>query len=239
MPATTSNKQQVLTHLLGAVKLPDTPELSKRPILEEIIYSLCREGSTTELADQAFRRLQTQFFDWNEIRVSSVAEVEEALVGLADAHGRAQRIISLLQEVFEESYSFDLDGLVKKGAKQAAKDLLHYQAVGDYAIAWLTQRTLGGHAIPVDVPTLRVMRRLGLVDEHQDNPEAVRGSLEHAVQKAKGIHVCEAVSHLAKDVCWEDVPNCANCPMHEVCPSAQQTQRQRNADRPNPRLKPR
>ena len=52
--------------------------------------------------------------------------------------------------MFESTYSFDLETLHKKGVKQAAKQISRYQAASDYTVAWVTQRTLGGHAMPLD-----------------------------------------------------------------------------------------
>src|SRR5205807_2107642 len=85
----------------------------------------------------------------------------------------AQRVVALLQEVFESTFSYDLEGLNKKGLKQAAKQIGRYQAADDYTVAWVTQQSLGGHAIPVDAPTLRTAGRLGLTDGEAD-PEADR-----------------------------------------------------------------
>ena len=42
---------------------------------------------------------------------------------------------AFLQEVFETTFSFDLEGLQKKGLKQAAKQLGRYQAADDYVTA--------------------------------------------------------------------------------------------------------
>src|SRR5262249_31231594 len=163
---------------------PAEPE--SLPVLEQFLYAVCREGATREQADRAFRGLRERFFDWNEVRVSSPREVEEVLGDIPDAETRANRLISLLQEVFETTFSFDLEGLHKKGLKQAAKQLARYQAANDYAVAWVTQQTLGGHAVPLDGPALRVLRRLGLIDGSQEELEALRGSLEHIVPKARG-----------------------------------------------------
>ena len=66
---------------------------------------------------------------------------------------RARRIIGLLQEVFEASYTFDLGEIVKKGLKDTARKLRLQGGRNDYAVAWVVQRTLGGHAIPLDEPT--------------------------------------------------------------------------------------
>jgi endonuclease-3 len=160
------------------------------------------------MADQAFRNLQHHFFDWNEIRVSSVREVEESLSDLADVENKANRLISFLQEVFETTFSFDLESLHKKGVKQAAKQLSRYQAANDFTVAWVTQFSLGGHAIPLDAPMLSVLRRLGLLDDNENNPEALRASLEHLVPKSRGALFVELVTALAHDSDLEDDPTC-------------------------------
>ena len=175
------------------------------------------------------------FFDWNEIRVSHPHEVEETLDGLPHAATKAQRVIALLQEVFESSFSFDLDGMDKKGMKQAAKQIGRYQAADDYTVAWVTQHSLGGHAIPVDAPTLRTAQRLGLTED-EAKTEATRASLEHQVPKAKGPQFVEYLSLLAKDFCWEDEPNCTACPMKGECLTGITDSRcQGNGRRPKPR----
>jgi endonuclease-3 len=220
MPAIT-NKQRQLNQLFTALKKGhDAPESEALPVLEQFLYGICREGATRDLADRAFQNLREQFFDWNEVRVSSPREVEEALADLPEAEVRAERLISFLQEVFEKDFSFDLEALRKKGLKEAAKELAKYQAANDYVVAWVVRQSLGGHAIPLDLPTLRAARRLGLIDCDPDDMEAARASLEHLVPKAKGTLFCDLVSNLAAETCWEEEPRCGACPLAGDCPSA-------------------
>ena len=73
-------------------------------VLDQVIFSICREDSLQEKAEAAFRNLQTRFFDWNEVRVSSTAELMEALAGLSNSRARAERITGFLQEHFEATY---------------------------------------------------------------------------------------------------------------------------------------
>jgi endonuclease III len=155
------------------------------------------------------------------VRVSSTRELDEAFAGYPDPESRAQRLIDFLQEVFETTFSFDLDPLHKKGLKQAAKQLSRYQAANDYAVAWVVQQSLGGHAIPLDTPTIRVLRRLGLIETDQGDPEALRASIEHLIPKIRGPLFSELVSALADEYCWTDKPNCSECPMATSCPSCQ------------------
>jgi endonuclease-3 len=240
---TVTNKQRVISQIFAGLHKGHkghgaAAEPGARPVLEQFLYALCREGVTREKADQAFRFLRERFFDWNEIRVSSVREVEEAFAGFPQPDVRAQRLIDFLQEVFETTFSFDLDPLHKKGLKQAAKQLSRYQAANDYAVAWVIQQSLGGHAIPLDIPTLRVLRRLGLIETDQGDMEALRASVEHLIPKIRGPLFSELVSALAAEYCWEEKPHCGACPMASACPSAQtanDSPAPSRAGRPKPR----
>jgi endonuclease-3 len=226
--ATTTSKQRLLNQVFATAPKNGGPreagegKAEARPVLEQLLYAVCREGVTRERADRAFHALREHFFDWNEVRVSSVREVAEALEGLPTGEARAQRIIGCLQEVFETTFSFDLEGLHKKGLKQAAKQLARYQAANDYAVAWVVQQSLGGHAVPLDGPSLRVLCRLGLLDGDQGDLEALRASLEHQIPKARGPLFNDLISALADDVCWSEAPNCQACPLSGACPTAQE-----------------
>jgi endonuclease-3 len=117
--------------------------------------------------------------------------------------------------------------------------LARYQAANDYVVAWVMQQTLGGHAIPLDQPTLRAAQRLGLIDEAQDDPEAVRSSLEHLVPKSRGPLFSEVMSRLAGEVCLEAEPNCPGCPLAADCPTGQEYNREGLAEVRGGRPKPR
>jgi endonuclease-3 len=249
MPAIT-NKQQLLNHAHAALKkrfpLPALEAESPRPLLEELIFAICREGSTTADATAAFERLRKTFVDWNEIRVSTVQEVADALRPLPQAGPRAGWIIGVLHAVFELNYAFDLGDMEKKGLKQAAKQVSRYfnvkdleakqlkqaakqisrfKQVNDFAVAWVVQRSLGGHAIPLDGPTVRVLQRLGVIDPGEVDPEdleSLRSGIEHVIPKARGPEFTELFSIHAKEICTEKDPLCAKCPLLSECPAGQE-----------------
>src|SRR3954464_4726385 len=123
---TFTNKQRVF-NLLFSTEVKDKPAAEEpRPVLEQFLYAVGREGVPRDQADRAYRNLREQFFDWNEVRVSSVRELADAMQGLPNAEGRALQLIEFLQDVFETTFSFDLEHLHKKGLKVAAKQLARY-----------------------------------------------------------------------------------------------------------------
>ncbi len=210
-------KQRVIAKLCGVTKKPDEPrELS---VLERMVYAVLREDTSREEADHAFDSLLKAFFDLNEVRVSAAREVARAIRNLPDNMARAERIIAILQEVFETTYSYDLEGLHKKGLKQAQKMLERYRGSSPFMVSYVLRHSMDGHAVPIDDSMLRCLKRLNLIDANVD-AEAAQGSLEAMVPKAKGMAFAEGLSAVAHKYCLEHGPKCASCCFSDVCPSA-------------------
>ena len=168
------SKTQLLNNIHTLLKRRYKPKVdrnaSKLSVLNAVVYGICHEDTTREHANQALSRFNDEFFDWNEIRVSSVDEIQQTLAGIPEPETRAQRIRRFLRQLFNRTYSFTLDALAKKPLKEALKVLRTYDAFeSDYVTATVIQHALGGHAIPVDKPGQRALHRLG-----SRNPKCLR-----------------------------------------------------------------
>lgn len=220
----TQSKAQYLNdvHALLKKRYKPKPESStpRFSVLEAVVYGICHEGTTREQANQALSRFKDDFFDWNEVRVSTIEEIQSALAGLPDTEERAQRIRRFLRQLFDRTYSFTLDALVKKPLKESLKVLSDYEAfASDYVTATVIQQALGGHAIPVDGPILRALTRLGVAEAEADVP-SLRGMLERAIPKNRGHEFCDLLEELTHDTCVEGEPDCPRCELRKVCPTA-------------------
>jgi endonuclease III len=222
--AATVNKQKVLDHVFVALKKKyDVPEPETRGVLEHLLYAIVREGTTRQKADLSFVSLKTRFVDWNEVRVSTVQELCDAMGPLPDVANKARRLIGVLQEWFELTYSFDMEEIAKKGLKEGAKKISRLEGATDFVVAWVMQHGLGGHAIPLDGPTMRVLNRLGVLEGESESLESLRGTVEHFVPKAKGPAFVELLGILADEVCLEESPKCGKCPLLDDCTTGQTT----------------
>ena len=107
--------------------------------------------------------------------------------------------------------------------KQAAKQLARYKdhGVSDFVVAWVMQRSLEGHAIPLDEPTIRVLQRVGAIDEEIEELEATRATLEHYIPKSTGIDFTDRIIQLATTICLPVNPRCPECPLLPICPTGQ------------------
>lgn len=222
-PMAAQSKAQFLNDVHTQLKRRYKPKpdraAGRMSILEAVVYGICHEDTTREQANQALSRFKDQFFDWNEVRVSPIAEVQETLVDIPDPQGRAQRIRRFLRQLFAKTYGFNLEPLTKKPLKEALKVLQGYEAfTSDYVTATVVQQALGGHAIPVDDSTRRALDRLGISEP--DVP-TLRSVLERAVPKNRGAEFLELLEELAHDTCVPGTPDCPRCELRKLCPYAQ------------------
>jgi endonuclease III len=215
----TQSKTQLLnnihTLLKRRYKPKADPNASRLTVLKAVVYGICHEDTTREQANQALSRFDSEFFDWNELRVSSLEEIQESLAGIPDPDERAQRIRRFLRQLFNRTYGFTLDALAKKPLKEALKVLQTYDAfASDYVTATVIQQALGGHAIPIDKPAHRVLERVGV---SESEVSALRAILERAVPKNRGVEFLDLIEDLANDTCLETDPECPRCELRKVC----------------------
>ena len=174
------------------------PPVSDRKVLDHMLYACCLQDATQEAADEAFAKLQQAYFDSNEIRVTTIAELSESLTSLRQAAAAANRIKKSLQAMFEARYSFDIDDLKKSNLGKAVEEITGWQGVTKFVISYVTQHAFGGHSIPVDDSTLTVCHLLDLLT----NAEVEKGILpgvERAISKTKGLEFACLLHQFAVD----------------------------------------
>ena len=172
---------------------------AERPVLEQMLYGLCLENADVEAATKAFETLKGGFFDWNEVRVSTVEELGEAMSMLPEPKAVAHRVKRFLYSVFETGYSFDLESIKKMNVGAAIQKLEKHQGASPFAIAVVTQSCLGGHAIPLDKGALLAFSVLGLATDADISRSAVPG-LERAIPKNKGIEFGTVLHRFAAEL---------------------------------------
>jgi endonuclease-3 len=174
-------------------------DTTDRPLLEQLLFALCLENSGYATAERVFAELQATYFDWNEVRVTTVVELAETMGPLHDARSQATNLKRALQSVFETTYSFDLETFKKKNIGQAIKDLEKMAGVTPFAIAFVTQSSLAGHAVPIDRGALESALILGIASPKEAEAGGVPG-LERAIPKNKGIEFGSLLHQLGADL---------------------------------------
>jgi endonuclease-3 len=181
------NRAALITKLHRVLKKNYKPAApaAKETVLDNMLFAACLENASPEQAEAAFTALHERFFDLNEVRVSTVRELAEALHMLPDAEAAALRVKQVLQSIFEALYSFDLEAIKKQNIGQAVKQLEGYAGSTPFSIAYVTQTALGGHAIAVNAGAMQALVVVGVVTESEAEKQRVPG-MERAIPKTKG-----------------------------------------------------
>ena len=218
----TSNRAAIIAKTYKVLKRhykPLAPTV-ERSLLENLLYAACLQNASFEKANVAFERVQNSFFDWNEVRVTTVSELAEVVRDLPDPTKTASDIKGTLQSIFESTYSFDLEAMKKQNIGQTAKQLQGYTGVSDFAVGYVTQHSLGGHAIPLDKSILDVMYIAGAISDAERDKKVVPG-LERAVQKKKGIEFASLLHQIGADLCASPFSTETRAILLEIAPDGQ------------------
>lgn len=187
--ASNNRATQINKVLKATKKLYQPTEIpSDRTLLEHLLFACCAENSLHEVAHEVFTLLDTNYYDWNEVRVTSIRELTEVMKKLNDPQEAAKRLKRILQSVFETHYSFDLELMKKQNIGQTVKQIEKYKGSTPYIVAFVTQNALGGHSIPINRGLLRAMHAVGVVSTSEAQKGTVPG-LERIVPKSKGAEV--------------------------------------------------
>ena len=168
------------------------------PMLHQLLYACCLEDATADMADRAVAALETHYYDWNEVRVSTATELSESMHMLPDPLTAGTRVKRVLQSVFETNYSFELEQLKKENIGVAVKKLHKLKGVTPFTVSYVTQVSLMGHSIPIGRGGLAALYVIGVVTEKERSARSVPG-LERAIPKNKGIEFGSLLNQLGAD----------------------------------------
>ena len=196
----THDRQTIVQNLMTAMKKRYKSAVPKHShnLLETLIYAAILEDAPEADAIAAYDRLLKGFHDLNEIRVSSISEIEEVLSPLANAGWPALRIREILQLTFEKYYRFDLEELKRKPVEQVEKHVSKFKHTTPFMKLYLINNSLGSHVIPLDDKSRDLLAFLGII-EPQATIDAASEDLKPIVRKADSHLFCHLVRCMACD----------------------------------------
>ncbi len=139
-----------------------TPKFSM-PVLETMLFAACLEDSSWDMAEQGFENLNKLYYDLNEIRVSSVAEIEGTLGGIQGSDWAGLRIRSILRFVFESTYTYDYEKLKRLTQDSAQKRLKKIDNMSPFIRNFTVQHSLSGYLVSLDTSSTQAAIHLGIV----------------------------------------------------------------------------
>lgn len=198
---TNTQRQQLIAKMHKVLKQhykPIVPNVG-RPILEQVLFACCLEDAHYATAERVFAKLGEGFFDLNEIRVTTVAELAETLADLPDPARSGLSLRRVLQSVFESSYSFSLEHAKKHSIAHGMKTLEQMHGVPPFVVSFIISTALGGHAVPLDRGALAALLLCGAIGQEEYDSGKVSW-LERMVPKKAGVEFGSLLHQLGADV---------------------------------------
>jgi hypothetical protein len=187
VPEKVPPRGQLLPKLHKALKAQYKPFTTDttRPLLHQVLIACCLENAPADAAERAFTRLMETYFDLNEVRVTTVAELAETLHDLPDPARAALSLRRALQGVFESTYNFSLEHARKHSLAHGMKVLEGLHGVPSFVIHHVASTALGGHFIPLDRGALGGLWLSGLITRQEYDSGKVPG-IERVISKKSG-----------------------------------------------------
>jgi endonuclease III len=148
---------------------------------EALICGIIHERMSASAAQKAIREIKAAFVDWNDLRVSRVEEIVEALGGDTASHRTtALALTSVLRDIFDEYHKISLQPLLKLGKRPARLGIEKLDGVSRFAVNYCMLTSLQAHAVPLTGAMVEYLKRNGIIEANA-NEEDIEGFLTRQI----------------------------------------------------------
>jgi endonuclease-3 len=140
--------------------------------------------------------------------------------GLPDAKSGA--ILGLLKWLKETVGEYSLDAAIDKlGVDTSMEALAKLKGIGVKTVSVTLIEALGADLCPVDTHVHRIINRLGIVDT-KSNRDKTFTLLKPLIPEGRAYSLHHNLLTFGRTVCTAKKPDCTNCYLRKLCPSAKQ-----------------
>ena len=189
-----------------------------RDILELIIFHKIHFHAPEQDALQCFRRLKTAFVDWNEVRISSLREIQEVFYGTEDSLGLAIFVKDLLEHLHRQNQSTSLEFLADKNLADIRRYLRGIKGLDPATIDLVLRIRKEYPVLPMSAPMELTLTRLGVVRPH-DNRQQKERYLHTLVDQSHALSFHHFFLKHSREICppEEDKILCPDCGIRRSC----------------------
>jgi len=133
-------------------------------IVEFLLWSILTTYASESRSVTAISKLQAAMVDYNELRVSPVAEIVEVIGNdFPFCRPAAEEISRTLLAIFNRLHHLNLDFLKTSPRRTAELFLNSLDGIGAHAKAMMIMRRLKGHAVPLDAGMYALLQKTGSI----------------------------------------------------------------------------
>jgi endonuclease III len=195
----------------------DTPDLGNLPDpLDELVFII----TTFKTNDSNFRRvfasLRQKFPTWRDLMSAPLEKVKSVLKPAGLSNQKAPRRIEILKRINKEHGSLSLDFLHHLPDQEVENYLRSFDGVGKKGARCIMMYSLDRQAFPVDTHTLRIFKRLGLLD-WTVKPKPAQDIIQDMVPMPLRMHLHVNLVVHGRTTCLARNPKCDQCCIAKDC----------------------
>lgn len=179
--------EKKIKKLLGKLK---APRAAAPPTgidaVTEVIAAVFEADAPRRSGKDALETIAKEFVDYNELRVAPPKDISDrVLKDDPNRRGKAEMITTVLNNIFNRSYTISVDYMAEMPKKELRRHLLEL-GLSPYAAACVVLKLFGGHAIPVDETLVEVLKLDDYVSPEADQAD-VQGFLERIIPQKEAL----------------------------------------------------
>lgn len=187
--------------------------------LTELVLTILSQHTNDTNSGRAFASMQRRYPTWDDVLAAEPTALADSIRQGGLANQKAPRIQQVLGRVLQDRGGWNLDHLAQAPLEEAKAWLRSLPGVGPKTAACVLMFALGRPALPVDTHVYRVAKRLGLIGEKVTADQA-HVDLEQLVPPDDTYAFHIALIKHGRYTCTARNPNCGDCPLNDICPSA-------------------
>ena len=218
--ALSAKRRRKVASKLASIAKANYGELKRRkvrPSLDQLVQSILWHNASVRRGTRAFRELKRAFVDWNEVRVSPVAEVAGAISSARWAMLCAESIRRVLWNLFETRNVVSLDFLKDMSTAQARACLQELPGVSRDLADEILLFSLGADLLPTSEGAARMCYRLGLTASDRATLQNQKVLMEFWAPELYPATTLFFIDY-ANSACRENKPRHKDYPLNAVCP---------------------
>lgn len=188
--------------------------------LDFAIHGIVATGVPPDAGERAYRALQRDFVDWNELRVATWREIGDALerAKVPDPGARAFLLKRTLMQLFSRLNKVSLDTVDQMEPAEARRYLEGFTDLPPQSVGAVLYGRRGAKGLIATDAVLRVCERLGLVRSARSaaRPD---GTVPGVIAPGAAFRFHQLVGALAETTCLDKEPRCGECPLNRMCPT--------------------
>jgi endonuclease-3 len=193
--------------------------ISRGNLLASLIQTILSQSTNDRNRDVAYARLREQFPDWESLVAASQQAIAEAIRPAGLSNQKSVRIKEILLWIKQTYGTFDLGFLCDVDPAEVTRTFMQLKGIGIKTISVVLMFACGHDVFPVDTHVHRICRRLRLVPE-KAGAEKTHWLMQPLVPPGKSFSLHMNFLRLGRTVCKAQKPNCPQCPLNDLCPSA-------------------